>query len=214
MNGSRLVATMSAIPLLLVLTTIASAAEEAPHPGIVSINWQQYTGNAEPKVSVNLNQALLRFVTSVASEAATEVTGIREIIGQLRQVRVEVYEGVGHSLAEASDTEAKKLQEAGWTTVVRAYGDDGERVNVMMLPNDESIAGLVVIAAGPDEMAFVNVAGELDPESLGKHLGALARMTHNGKIKLEDLINKEAIEVIIEQSANKPAGNYGNEPHE
>lgn len=213
MNHLRFVASVA----LVAIASLVNAQDTQPHPGAVVINWSEQLG-VEPKVSVNLNQALMKFVTSAASEAATEIPGMREIIGQLALVRVEVYEGVGFgSLATASDAEAKKLEELGWTTVVRAVGDDNERVNVMMLPHGESIAGVVVIAAGPGEMAFVNVAGELDPELLGKHLGALARLTHNGKVKLEDLINTEALEVLIEESGNgtqttSPAGAAEHDP--
>jgi hypothetical protein len=196
MNHLRFVASVA----IVAIASFANAQETQEHPGHVVIDWREQLG-AEPKVSVNLNQTLLRFVTSAASEAATEVPGLRDIIGQLSMVRVEVYEGLAEgTLAPAADAQAKKLQDAGWTTVVRATGDDNERVNVMMLPNGDSIAGLVVIAAGPGEMAFVNIAGDLNPDTLGKHLGALARLTHNGKVKLEDLINTEALEVLIEES--------------
>jgi len=198
MNRLRFVASVA----IVAIASFVSAQETQEHPGQVVIDWREQLG-AEPKVSVNLNQALMRFVTSAASEAATEVPGLRDIIGQLSMVQVEVYEDVtSGKIAPAADAQAKKLQEAGWTTVVRATGDDNERVNVMMLPHNDSIAGLVVIAAGPTEMAFVNVAGDLDPETLGKQLGALARLTHNGKVKIEDLINTGAIEVLIEE-ANK-----------
>lgn len=198
MNRSRMIAGV-AIALSLALTPFANAEETRQHPGAVVIDWRERFG-VEPKVSVNVNQALMRFVTSAASEATTEIPGLREIIGQLALVRVEVYEGVsGSSPSQASDAEAKKLQELGWTTVVRA-ADNNQRVNVMMLPNGDSIAGLVVIAAGPGEMAFVNVAGDLDPEILGKHLGAIARLTHNGKVKLKDLINPKVLEALIEES--------------
>ncbi len=196
MNYLRFAASVA----LVAITSFVSAQDTQPHSGAVVIDWSKQLG-VEPKVAVNLNQALMRFVTSAASEAATEIPGMREIIGQLSLVRVEVYEGLAHlALATAVDTEAEKLKELGWTTVVRAVGDEDERVNVMMLPSGDSIAGIVVIAAGPGEMAFVNVAGDLDPELLGKHLGALARLTHNGKVKLEDLINPKVLEALIEES--------------
>lgn len=196
MNHLRFVASVA----IVAIASFANAQETQPHPGAVVIDWSEQLG-VEPKVSVNLNQALMKFVTSAASEAATEIPGMREIIGQLWMVRVEVYEGVtSGALAPAADAEAKKLKDLGWTSVVRATGDDNERVNVMMLDNGETIAGLVIIAAGPGEMAFVNIAGDLDPELLGKHLGALARLTHNGKVKLEDLINPKVLEALIEES--------------
>ncbi len=202
MNRSRMM-TSVAIALSLAFTPFAGAEDHRKHPGEAVIDWSEQLG-VEPKVEVHLNQALMRFFTS-AAEGATETPGVREIIGQLSLVRVEVYEGVAAgALATAADSEAEKLQELGWTTVVRAVGDDTERVKVMMMPNGDSIAGLVVIAAGPGEMAFVNVAGELNPETLGKQLGAVARLMHNGKIKLEDLINPKVLEELIEESGKAP----------
>ena len=99
MNHLRFVASVA----IVAIASFVSAQETQKHPGAVAIDWREQL-KAEPKVSVNLNQALMRFVTAAASEAATEVPGLRDIIGQLALVRVEVYEGVGYAaLATAAE---------------------------------------------------------------------------------------------------------------
>ncbi|QDT69469.1 hypothetical protein MalM25_24080 [Planctomycetes bacterium MalM25] len=197
----------------LALAAVAAALLVVPaqaddsHPGLVSIDWSKHVGGSEPTVTVRISPTLLRFMAAMASEAAaeaTEIEGVKEIIHQLRQIRVEVYDDVdGYQLAAAAETETAGLTSLGWETVVRAR-DDEDHVDVMILPNGESIVGIVVVAAEEDSLAFVNVAGDFDPAVLGKHLGAIAKQASDGKIKLEDLI-KVDIEEIIEEAVEEAA---------
>lgn len=172
MKQTKLAALAALMAALIVTPTLADDS----HPGMASIDWGKHVVGGEPTVTVQLSPTLLRFMTSMASEAAaeaTEIKGVNEIIDQLRQVRVEVYDDIdGYNLSDAAETETADLRGLGWETVVQAR-DDGDRVDVMMLPQGSSIVGFVVVAAEEDSLAFVNVAGDFDPATLGKHLGAI-----------------------------------------
>ena len=60
----------------------------------------------------------------------------------------------------------KKLDREGWEKIVRVR-DEGEQVFIYMKTTGETIDGLVVIAVEyGDEAAFVNIVGDINPESL------------------------------------------------
>ncbi|MEO0530152.1 MAG: DUF4252 domain-containing protein [Planctomycetota bacterium] len=195
------IALVAALTLLPALHSTALAASVDSHPGVAAIGWGDYVGGREPTVSVRISPTLLRFMTSVATEAAAELEeleGVQEIIGQVRQVYVEVYEGADEAdLSAAAETETSKLISAGWESVVRAREDD-ERVDVMILPQGEMIVGIVIVAAEEDELSFVNVAGDFDPELIGTHLGAIARQAKEGEVDLEELLGEAVLADLID----------------
>lgn len=203
MNRLYRTALAATLAAATVVPSVGAAATVDSHPGVVVIDWGTYVEGREPTVTVRISPTLLRFVTSMVSEAAgelEEVQGIQEIIGQVRQVHVEVYEGADGDadLAAAAATETTKLTSAGWESVVRAREDD-ERVDVLILPRGEEIVGIVIVAAEEDELAFVNVAGDFNPETLGKHLGAIARQASQGKVDLKELLGEVGLEDLIEE---------------
>lgn len=201
----RINLTVLAAVMAAMLTTPTLADDS--HPGMAEIDWGKHVDGSEPTVTVQLSPTLLRFMASMASEAAAEATqikGINEIINQLRQVRVEVYDDMeGFNLTAAAEEETAGLKGLGWETVVQAR-EDGDRVDVLMLPQGSSIVGFVVVAAEEDSLAFINVAGDFDPATLGKHLGGIIKDVSNGKIKLKDLLDAD-IEEIIEEAIEEAA---------
>lgn len=193
--------------------TLASAAETPDHPGVAGIQWSSRLDGRDAAVTVHLNHALLRFMSAATAEATAGVeegeevvADVKTLINQIWLVRVEVYNDLSgvEGVAAAIDEEVAQLTGRGWQTVVRAR-DGGEGANILMLTEGDAIAGLVVIAGGGDELAFVNVAGDLDPELVGRRLGAVAREVSKGKIKIEDLLDEDAVEVLIQAGAGHAA---------
>ena len=63
------------------------------------------------------------------------------------------------------DTE-KRLLGRGWERLARVREGD-ETVSVLMLVNDDTVSGLVVLVVEDDEIVFANVAGDINMNQLG-----------------------------------------------
>jgi hypothetical protein len=135
--------------------------------------------DSEPTVEIDLGPELMRFFDGAANGAHT-FTGLEGITN----VRVRVYEDLGDTQADllkfVEDT-SRTLERDGWRSVVRV-NEDGERVRIFMKlassgANAGGIEGLTVMVVdtgGADEAVFINVAGDIQPEQLGRiaaHVG-------------------------------------------
>jgi hypothetical protein len=130
--------------------------------------------DSEPTVEIDLGPEVMRFFDEAAKGSARHATGLEGITN----VRVRVYEGIGDTEAELLkfvDDTSRTLERGGWRSVVRV-NEDGERVRIFMKlatsgPNEGGIEGLtlmVVDTGGGDEAVFINVAGDIQPEQLGR----------------------------------------------
>jgi hypothetical protein len=130
--------------------------------------------DSEPTVEIDLGPDMMRFFGEAAKESVQDTTGLEGVTN----VRVRVYEGIGDSEAELVkfvDDTSRTLQSAGWSSVVRV-NEGGERVRIFMKPsagganvgNIEGITLMVVDTGGGDEAVFINIAGDIQPEQLGR----------------------------------------------
>jgi hypothetical protein len=138
--------------------------------------------DAEPTVEVDLNPALLGFVNEAARGADVDVDAAQALAG-ITNIRVRVYEGVGDDIEAmhkfVEDTSVR-LEREGWHRAVKV-NEDGEQVRIYMKPlapggnaAPGSIGGLVVMVTDEgagDESVFINVAGIIQPEQLGRIAG-------------------------------------------
>lgn len=142
--------------------------------------------DAEPTVEIDLNPALLGWVREAAEGANVEEA---QALAGITNIRVHVYEGIGDDAGAMQkfvvDTSAR-LERDGWHLAVKV-NEDGEQVRVYMKPltagagaTPGSIGGLVVMVTdegASGESVFINVAGAIQPEQLGRIAG---RMGMNG----------------------------------
>ncbi len=130
--------------------------------------------DSEPTVEIDLGPDMMRFFGEAAKGSVQDTTGLEGVTN----VRVRVYEGIGDSEAELLkfvDDTSRTLESAGWSSVIRV-NENGERVRIFMKPatggaNSGNIAGItlmVVDTGGGDEAVFINVAGDIKPEQLGR----------------------------------------------
>jgi hypothetical protein len=60
------------------------------------------------------------------------------------------------------------LEGRGWSRIVRVRDDD-EFIVVLVLPAGDRFAGMTVLVLdGQDEAALVNIAGDIDPATIGR----------------------------------------------
>jgi hypothetical protein len=96
-----------------------------------------------------------------------------EVLGKLTLIRVQVFkagaEATKKFIAESSKT-LKALNKKGWEQVVRTNEND-EQVHVYLKPSDnyDFIQGILVTAVEKDDEAvFVNIAGDIHPDDIGR----------------------------------------------
>lgn len=133
--------------------------------------------DVEPTVEIDLNPAMLSFVSEAAKgapgEAAAALQGITN-------VRVYVYEGIAadvQDLQKFVDDTSQTLESQGWHAAVRVR-EQGEQVRIYMKPAAaggvlEGITLMVTDTGGGDEAVFINIAGAIQPAQLGKIAAAI-----------------------------------------
>ena len=132
--------------------------------------------DSEPTVQIDLDPQLMNMFGNAAKGAQGEMASA---LAGITNVRVRVYEGItdggeAELLKFVEDT-SRTLERSGWKSVVRVT-EDGERVRIFVKlaaggANDGTFEGLTVMVVdtgGSDEAVFINVAGEIRPEQLGR----------------------------------------------
>jgi hypothetical protein len=134
----------------------------------------------EPTVEIDLNPTMLGMLGAAANAADPQAASALEGI---TSVRVYVYEGIGDELQDVLafvERTSMSLESAGWHPAVRVR-EQGEQVRVYMKPSApgpngaagtlDGITVMVTDSGTGDEAVFVNIAGKIRPETLGKVVG-------------------------------------------
>ena len=131
--------------------------------------------DSEPTVQIDLDPQLMSMFGTAAKGADQEVASA---LAGITNVRVRVYEGIASGqtdLLKFVDDTSRTLERGGWKSVVRV-NEDGERVRIFVKlaaggANEGTFEGLTVMVVdtgGGDEAVFINVAGTIRPEQLGR----------------------------------------------
>ena len=123
--------------------------------------------NETPTVQVDLNAAMLGFVSAAAIAADPAAA---ELINGIDNVRVRVYDNIDDidDLHDFIDDASGNLERDGWQRIV-FVDDDEAKVRVYLTFDDVNATGITVMVAGEgDEAVFINVAGLINPTQLGQ----------------------------------------------
>ncbi len=165
----------------------AGPEDHKTHAGYVDIDWSKAVGDKEPTVQVLLEPALLKLMAAAGKDVDPEVV---ELVKDLSFVRVNVYDDLpseSTNAAKAVETQVKALTAQGWSTVAKVRQDGDATVDVLMKVDGETIVGFAIFVAESDQLVFVNIAGNMDPETFGAKLGSVVVKVSGGEIKLDDL---------------------------
>jgi hypothetical protein len=174
---------------LLILWSIAASAEEfeiEKEPGYVDLDLIEIPQDSEEIVDINLGPSMLRIASQTGRNGDAKLS---QILSQIYSIRVKSFnlpEGQSKRLQSHIREIDEKLNRDDWERVIRMVDRD-EFVTVRVLPDEEGIAGLVVMALEPGEKAFfANIVGRID-------LAMLASLAFNlglSQIPLDDLIEE------------------------
>jgi hypothetical protein len=131
--------------------------------------------DSEPTVEIDLDPELMKLFGGATKGTNEDVASA---LAGITNVRVRVYEGIGDSevdLVKFVDDTSRTLERDGWKSVVRV-NEDGERVRIFVKlgaggadsGSFEGLTVMVVDTGGSDEAVFINVAGDIQPERLGR----------------------------------------------
>ena len=128
--------------------------------------------NKEPTVQIDLNEAMLKLFAGAAKGADANAAAALDGVTNLR---VRVYEGIDAEIPDVMkfvNETTTKLEGDGWNSIVRV-NDGDEQVRVYVKPGaNATIAGItVMVTDGGGEAVFINVAGMIQPEQLGRITG-------------------------------------------
>jgi hypothetical protein len=164
------------VRLALLVAGLLAASGGASAQGYFSFEDIPGLEDAEPTVAIDLDPEMMNFF-GAATKGSQQ--GAASALEGITNIRVRVYEGIADGveadLLKFVDDTSRTLERDGWRSVVRV-NEDGERVRIFMKlaeggANAGSIEGLTVMVldtGGGNEAVFINLAGLIRPEQLGR----------------------------------------------
>lgn len=133
------------------------------HPGYAEIE-SPYWWQAESEVNLSLGPLLI----GTARFAIDEDPALDALLDDVEGVRVSVYKIEDNSeLFKSEITKTQKnLNADGWHNVMRVNEEESNDYSLMFMKSSgENIEGLVVLTLSDTEATFVNLIGNIRPES-------------------------------------------------
>lgn len=164
---------LSGMALLLFLCLSPAQAQDAKIP---LEKFDYLAGKAEETVEVTLDERLLRLASKFFNPNDPAQAQIKELIVNLKGVYVRVF-----SFDKAGEYDVKELEPLrgqlrtpGWQKIVGVRSRrGGDNVDVHLRMNNDTIAGLAIIAADARQLTLVNIIGPIDLEKLSQLQGQL-----------------------------------------
>jgi hypothetical protein len=159
-------------PLALCLALFVAFSFYAPAQDFkVPADVQKLSAKAKETVEVNMEGPMLRWAAKFLNAEDPEEKQAAKVVANLKGIYVRSFEFSKEGEYSAADVESLRAQVRGpaWTRVVGVRSEtDGENVDVFFKLEDDKMAGIVVIAAEPKELTFVNIVGPLDVDQLAE----------------------------------------------
>jgi len=170
MLQKRLVAmVMLALAGLIAAPITALAQPMDAEPGYVELSHLSESVDSTPVKEVNIRGAMLRLVRAAAREDDPELA---DLLSSVRGVFVRAYDA-RRTDVELVRTHTKTMTDAllseGWEVFLRV-AERSEEVQMYVRIVDDEITGLMLISFNllDDEIIFVNIVGEIDPEKVSR----------------------------------------------
>jgi Domain of unknown function (DUF4252) len=153
------------VVLLLLLLALPARAQEFKIPPDV----EKLSSKAKETVEVTMDGPMLHWASKFLSAEDPDEKRAAAIVNNLKAIYVRSYEFDHEHAYTAADVESLRAaaHAPGWTRVVGVRSEtDGENVDVFFKIQDDKMAGIVVIAAEPQELTFVHIEGPIELDQL------------------------------------------------
>jgi len=150
--------------LLLAIPTILRAQDLKLPPGV-----EKLAAKAKETVEVNMDGPMLRWASKFLSTEDPDEQKAAKLVANLKGIYVRSFEFSEEGAYSAAEVEALRAQfrSPEWSRVVGVRSErDGDNVDVFFKMENDKMAGIVVIAAEPKELTFVNIVGPLEVDQL------------------------------------------------
>jgi hypothetical protein len=151
--------------MLLFASPITARAQEFKVPP----NIDRLSAKAKETVEVTMEGPMLRWASKFLSAEDPEEAKCAKLVQNLRGIYVRNFEFDKEGAYSNEDVEQLRSQvhSPEWTRVVGVRSvRDGENVDVYFKLENDKMAGIIVIAAEPKELTFVNIVGPIDVDQL------------------------------------------------
>ena len=164
---------MNRIAILLALCIslggcgLTAPQRDAGFADVDSLDWWEVDQN----FSLSLGPALLSLAASVIEDDPETEALLRSLEG----VRVKLYKvepGSAEAVSLDLSNMSRDLVEQSWEPVVLVQ-EEGESTHMLVKMEGEQIRGLAVLTSDGEEVVFVNVMGDLQPEMFNRTIAAL-----------------------------------------
>jgi Domain of unknown function (DUF4252) len=155
--------------LLLLIPLIASAAilraQDVPIPAGI----EKLSAKAKESVEVTMDGPMLRWASKFLSADDPEEEKAAKLIVNLKAIYVRSFEFDKDGAYSSAEVDALRSQfhSPRWSKVVGVRSEhDGDNVDVFFKLENDKMAGIVIIAAEPRELTYVNIVGPIDVDQL------------------------------------------------
>jgi hypothetical protein len=151
--------------VIVLLTPDAVRGQDVTIP----VNVERLAAKAVETVSVTLDGALLQLAAKFLSSTDREQSAVKSLISNLKGIYVRSFEFAGPGEYSDADVESlrSQLRAPQWSRMASVRSQrDGEDIDVFFKMEQDRIAGLVVVAAEPRKLTFVNIVGPIDLDQL------------------------------------------------
>jgi len=152
-------------PIILLLAAPALRAQDLKLPPDIA----NLSSKAKETVEVNMDGPMLHWASKFLSREDPDEKQAAKLVENLKGIYVRSYEFTEEGSYTQADVEALRSQfkSPTWSRVVGVRSEhDGENVDVFFRMENDKMAGIVVIAAEPKELTFVNIVGPLEIDQL------------------------------------------------
>jgi hypothetical protein len=167
MNLSGCVLTCFMLTLLLLPSAAAGGQDSTPPrpPGL-----EKYEAEATDSVEITIDDRVLRLAAGALSDRKPDEKAVKALVAGLKGVYVRAFKFDREGVYQPAEVEAlrARFRSPEWSRVVgvrsRKYNNDN--VDVFLSSAGELIKGLAVVVAGPRDLVYVHVSGDIDLERL------------------------------------------------
>jgi len=128
----------------------------------------KYESQAVQSVEVTIDSRILKIAADALSDKKPDEAAAKALLTGLKGVYVRAFEFDREGVYQPAEVESLRARFAGpeWSRVVGVRSRRYDKVDVFMSTAGQTINGIAVVASGPRELVYVNVAGPIDLERL------------------------------------------------
>src|ERR1700735_930132 len=156
---------MLALPALML--AMPAHAQDAQIP----LDIQKLSARAKETVEVTMDGPMLRWASKFLSAKDPDEQKAAALVANLKGIYVRSFEFDEDGAYSPTEVETLRSQfrSPGWSRVVGVRSrQDGDNVDIFFKLENDKMAGLVIIAAEPREITFVNIVGPLEIDQLAE----------------------------------------------